>query len=114
MEIKKYQELSVRTMNTELTLDESIVNMIMGLNGEIGEVTELFKKEMFHGKQITEKEYINEIGDVFFYLVNLCTLIDVDVERVLDSNFNKLLTRYPNGFSYLDSEKRVDIYEEVR
>lgn len=33
-----------------------------------------------------------------FYIVNLCTMLDIKMEDVLDYNVEKLQKRYPDGF----------------
>lgn len=103
---------------------------VLGLQGETGEVSDLIKKEIFQGHNITKEQYTNELGDVFWYLtycancvqINLdevgssksrtgkelyniksCLIIimgllDLSLEDVLQYNYNKLSTRYPNGF----------------
>ena len=43
MEIKEFQELSTRTMNESLSFNEKVANMIFGINGEAGEVTDILK-----------------------------------------------------------------------
>ena len=47
MEENKYQELAMRTVNKELSKKDMLVNGVMGLNGESGEVIDLVKKHLF-------------------------------------------------------------------
>lgn len=99
MNIKEYQEKSTRTLNKKLIKDELLVNMIFGIVGETGEVVDLVKKFRFQGHKLDKEKLTEEIGDVMFYIANLCTLLDVDLEEVLEGNYNKLLKRYPEVFS---------------
>ncbi|WP_143314233.1 nucleoside triphosphate pyrophosphohydrolase family protein [Clostridium sp. HBUAS56017] len=113
MKIKEYQEKSIRTMPKEYepqydvfkTLQ--ICNMIFGLEGEAGEVTDILKKHLFHGHELDKKHLKEELGDIMFYLVNLVTLYNIDMSDVLEINVDKLLKRYPQGF-----DKEKSIYRE--
>jgi hypothetical protein len=49
--------------------------------------------------------------DVLFYIVNLCSAYGLSVEEIAIGNVEKLLKRYPNGFSKEDSIRRVDVNE---
>ncbi len=83
----------------------------IGLGGEAGEVTDLVKKLIFHGKpydEETRQKLIKELGDVFWYAGALCHVLDVSFEEVLDLNRAKLEARYPNGFSTADSLAKKD------
>ena len=44
-----------------------------------------------------------------FYLVNLATELDIDMTEVLQNNVDKLLVRYPEGFTAKASVERVDV-----
>ena len=43
-----------------------------------------------------------------FYIVNLCNLLNLDLETIIEGNYNKLLKRYPEGFSVERSVNRND------
>lgn len=105
MKLEEFQKRSTRTMNTELDFTMSALNMCCGLSGETGEVVDLLKKVIFQGHKTDQKKLAEEIGDVFFYLVNLCTLYGLNAEEVIEANYNKLLKRYPEGF---DKERSVN------
>ncbi|MCZ4246934.1 nucleoside triphosphate pyrophosphohydrolase family protein [Bacillus amyloliquefaciens] len=121
MDIKKFQELSLRTMPSigsqvkvggdVVTMTKPLItaNYAMGLAGEAGEVTDLFKKSVFHGHPLDKQEAEKEIGDVMHYVVGLATLLGLDMETILDKNIEKLQKRFPNGFNSADSVKRADV-----
>lgn len=112
MQLKEYQEKSKRTMNMDLEKREALSNMIFGITGETGEVVDLFKKHLFQGHDLDIQHLKEELGDVMFYMVNLCNLIGVQMEDIIEGNHNKLLKRYPDGFSEEASIKREDAKEE--
>lgn len=98
------------------TLDEQGVNIArlstaaIGLGGESGEVEDIVKKVLFHGKPWTDElraKLIDEAGDVIWYWQNLCLALNVDPEDVMIRNVEKLENRYPGGkFSVNRSENR--------
>ena len=108
MEIKEFQDISFRTMPKNLWFPDILVNMCMGISGESGEVIDLFKKHLFQGHSLDKKKVAEEIGDLMFYIVNLCTLLDLDMRVVLQGNVDKLKKRYPNGFEVEKSINRGD------
>jgi NTP pyrophosphatase (non-canonical NTP hydrolase) len=111
LDFYEYQERSRRTVNKVLSEKELILNMSLGLAGETGEVVDLIKKQMFHGHDTNLDKLKEEVGDVLFYIVNLCSAYGLSVEEIAIGNVEKLLKRYPNGFSKEDSIRRVDVNE---
>lgn len=99
MNLREYQEKSKRTVNQDLDKNDQLVNMIFGMVGETGEIVDLLKKSKFQGHTIDRDKLQEEIGDVMFYIANLCNLLDLDLEEIIEENYNKLLKRYPEGFS---------------
>lgn len=83
----------------------------LGLCGEGGEVGDIVKKVLFHGKPYTEElreKLVDEGGDITWYWINLCIAIGVDPVEILLRNIKKLETRYPGGkFSVERSENRI-------
>lgn len=104
MTINEYQKKSTRTLNRNLTDQEQITNMLMGIQGETGEVADHFKKHYYQGHDLNMQEVAEEIGDVMFYITNLCSLNDLVLEEIIEGNYQKLVKRYPEGF---EAEKSV-------
>jgi len=97
MEINQYQELALRTANGEDSRD-LILNGILGLCGETGEVADHIKKYLFQGHKFNREEVINELGDVCWYVAILAKGLNIDLETVMKLNIEKLKDRYPDGF----------------
>lgn len=106
MDIREFQRVSTRTLNKELSKEQAISNMIFGANGELGEVTDILKKHLYQGHRINKIHLAEEIGDTLFYIVNLCTIYNLDVEDILQGNVDKLKKRYKNGFTVEESINR--------
>lgn len=99
MTINEYQKLAMVTKNPELSGRELLINSVMGLCGESGEVIDLVKKHVSHGHPLKREKLIDELGDVAWYLAECATVLDVTLEEVLERNIEKLKKRYPEGFS---------------
>ena len=70
----------------------------IGLSAEAGEVADIIKKHLFHGKPLDLSSLEAELGDVLWYLDRTLALIGVSLEHCMWSNDLKLEERYPNGF----------------
>lgn len=108
MDIKEYQEKAERTVDGTLSAKENICNLVFGLNGEAGEVTELIKKSLFHGHKLKKEKLIEELSDVMWYLTNIATFYNIPMTYILDENIKKLEERYPEGFSKEKSINRKE------
>ena len=108
MEIQEFQKLSIRTLNNSLSEKEQLANMVIGANCEFSEAGDSLKKYLFQGHELDKKHIEEELGDTMFYICNLATLLDINMEDVLEKNIEKLNKRYKNGFSYKASIDRID------
>lgn len=108
---KEYQELAMRTydgyamnrlssnvMSATFYETAALLNGVLGLTGEAGEVSELIKKGIFHEKGI-DKEYLEkELGDVMWYIALICHACGFNLDEIMQINIDKLKKRYPDGF----------------
>lgn len=105
MTINEYQKLAMTTLNPELDKKDVLINGVMGLCGEAGEVIDIVKKHLAQGHELDKEKIIKELGDVAWYMAEIATVLDVELEDVLVQNIEKLKKRYPEGFS---TEKSVN------
>ena len=105
MDFNEFQEHAKRTQPPEGNKDD-ITNYALGLIGEAAEVSEMIKKWRFHGHPLDTAKVAEELGDVLHYLAGLCTMIHFSMEVVAEMNVDKLLDRYPKGFSEQASRER--------
>lgn len=106
MNSNEYRKLARRTMNRSLSKREQLTMLALGLGGEAGEVVDLVKKAVFHGHEMDRDELIKETGDVIWYLENLLDHFGIPMSEVYEKNVQKLLKRYPDGFSEEASRRR--------
>lgn len=108
MKANEYQVLAMKTLNPKLTENDILINGVMGLCGESGEVIDLVKKHLHQGHPLDEKKMVEELGDVLWYVAEIATYLQVNLEDVMEKNIMKLAKRFPDGFSSLDSLLRKD------
>jgi NTP pyrophosphatase (non-canonical NTP hydrolase) len=107
LDFVEYQWRSARTANHTLDPEKRAMIAGLGLNGESGEVAELLKKALGHGHPYDEEKMIKELGDVLWYVAELCTIHGLRMDRVAQRNIEKLEARYPGGFSEQASRERT-------
>lgn len=80
-----------------------------GIAGEGGEILDEVKKHWVYGKPLNREKILEEIGDELFYLTALCNLLGVSLCDCIDGNVEKLMKRYPNGYSDRAAIERADV-----
>ena len=108
MTINEYQELAMRTVNKEMSKKDMLINGVMGLCGESGEAIDIVKKHLAQGHEIDKDKLIKELGDIAWYLAEMATVLDIELEEVFVRNIEKLKKRYPEGFDKEKSLNRVE------
>ena len=103
-----FQEEALRSMRSDLPYEAICSNMCMGLAGETGETVDIFKKHIYQGKDLDINDVIEEVGDILWYIANLCNVNKITMKECMESNVEKLRKRYPNGFSIKDALERAD------
>lgn len=130
----EYAEDVLRTLADGLNDGEALAMGALGLCGEtaevaneideLGDVTsqgfvvkvtrhagataDLIKKLIFHNKPNIREKIVNELGDVFWYLVILMDRLGISFEEVASVNIAKRRKRYPDGFSTERANNRED------
>lgn len=108
MEGKEYQKLAMKTLNPSLTKKDMLVNGVMGLNGESGEVIDIVKKHMFQGHELDKDKIKKELGDVMWYVAEVCEALDLSLGEVMEGNIEKLAKRFKDGFTVNESINRKE------
>ena len=88
--------------------DARVILSLLGLNGEVGELTDIYKKKYFHGHEVDQDSIKKEIGDVMWYMVLLCETLDIDMDEVMQKNIDKLQKRYDGPLTAEKSINRVE------
>ena len=108
MNLSTYQKAAARTLHCEMSELELLVNTVLGLVGEAGEIADYVKKVEFHKHTFRPEKMTEELGDLLWYMAALCVIYGLSLEDVGQMNIEKLQARYPNGFTIEDSQNRSD------
>ena len=104
----EYQKLALRTANMEMSERDALINGVMGLCGESGEVIDIVKKHLAQGHELDTEKIAKELGDVAWYLAETAYAIGYDLDDIFQMNIDKLSKRYPEGFSTERSVNREE------
>ncbi len=91
-------------------MDHAIVYPTMGLVNEAGEVAGKVKK-IFRDRagEISDEDreaLKQELGDVLWYLAQICTDLDLSLQEVAETNLVKLFSRLERGQIKGDGDSR--------
>ena len=99
-------------LNQEDFPTERLLTAAVGMSAEAGEFTEIVKKIVFQGKPVDMDNIIHlkrELGDVMWYVMQACIGLGVTLDDVIETNVEKLKSRYPGGeFDVHYSENRQE------
>lgn len=70
--MNKYQDLSMRTINKQLSSDEMTNHAILGMCSEIGEIAGLYQK-VYQGHGLDLAHVKSELGDLMWFVAEMCT-----------------------------------------
>ncbi|MCL2771180.1 MAG: nucleoside triphosphate pyrophosphohydrolase family protein [Firmicutes bacterium] len=99
MTFKEYQEKAIITQKPFPTLKDKVVNCLLGISGETGEVMELFKKHWRDDKELDMENLTKEVGDILWYMAVLTYELGINFDDVAERNIAKLKARHGDKFS---------------
>jgi NTP pyrophosphatase (non-canonical NTP hydrolase) len=100
MNTKEYQLNASRTLAVLDTSLENDLHMILGMQTEAAEMADVYKKHLAYGKDLDLVNIKEELGDLLWYIANLCNMHGWDMEDIMATNIKKLQARYPEKFSW--------------
>jgi NTP pyrophosphatase (non-canonical NTP hydrolase) len=80
------------------THKDEVMNAVLGLGGESGEIVDQVKKMYYHTQKpdpFHREKIISELGDSFFYHIKFMELLGITLEECLEDNRRKLESRHP-------------------
>jgi NTP pyrophosphatase (non-canonical NTP hydrolase) len=102
------------------TTTDKLGHFTVGLVTESAELLDAYKKHKWYGREIDTVNMKEEIGDMLWYLIQLCDELDYSLDKAKVDNIQKLKKRYPEGFkdvkkrdtqrelSHIDNEEVID------
>jgi NTP pyrophosphatase (non-canonical NTP hydrolase) len=76
------------------------------MTGEVGELAALLEKHVWYGKGLDLDGLVEELGDLCWYIAELCNATGLDLGVILATNIAKLRKRYPDRYTDFDQENR--------
>jgi NTP pyrophosphatase (non-canonical NTP hydrolase) len=105
--LQDYHECVERTINSTLDTKGRLAMSVIGMAGEIGEISEPIKKYLYHGRSLNSERIQAEVGDVLWYLTALLSTLGLTLEDTFRMNMDKLMVRYPSGFQAESENPRI-------
>lgn len=112
MDAKTYQECALRTMADQevilkrvSTTDMQLINGVIGLSNEAGELCDAIKRHVEYGKPRDRANIKEEVGDCFWRLRQICDAVGLTFEECMQANIDKLAIRYPKEFSDIQAHE---------
>jgi NTP pyrophosphatase (non-canonical NTP hydrolase) len=99
MNINDYQLKAARTC---AKIDGAIMDdlhMVLGMQTEAAEIADVYKKTIAYRKPLDFVNIKEEVGDLMWYVANLCNMNGWDLRDILATNIAKLEARYPEKFT---------------
>lgn len=107
MKTEEYFKEAARTcpsLGTEVLGGRNIntidnIHMVLGMQTEVAELSDVFKKHLAYNKPIDWVNVEEEIADAMWYIANFCRINNINFEKILQNNIDKLRRRFPDKFS---------------
>ena len=108
-----YQKQARNYQDPDYGRGEKIIDAALGIASEAGEMVHIIRdaysaKNTFITKAVDKArwELILELGDVLWYIAEMCDTLGVEIEDVMAENIRKLEKRWPDGYKPGEEEKR--------
>jgi len=114
MNFKQYTKETERTSAVLETETLNNLHYLLGMATEVGELLDIWKKNIAYKKEIDWINVVEELGDITWYFSNFIRINNIDFEEILNINISKLRARYPEKFTEekainrnLDAERKI-------
>jgi NTP pyrophosphatase (non-canonical NTP hydrolase) len=109
MNFSDYQTKSRATAKYPV-IGHGVIYPVLGLTNEAGEVAGKIKKVFRDKDGIINEEQREalkaELGDVLWYISQVCTELDISLDEVAEANLTKLIDRQARGKIQGDGDNR--------
>lgn len=108
MNIEEFQKFVNSKTIKKLTSNEIKIMSLMGLAGEVGELIDENKKNIFYNKIANKSHIIEETGDILNYLLMYLNVMNISLSEIIDYNVEKISKRYHTNISKEEALERKD------
>lgn len=114
----KLSDYTQSVLSTESPIDTALITRAsqndalrllhsgLGLCTESGEFVDALKKHIFYGRPLDRNNLKEELGDIVYYIALAADELNVDLDKLLQSNILKLKSRYPEGYKHASALNR--------
>lgn len=96
MQLNDYQKRAYFAVQEHESKKDEILNWIIGLNEEAGEVASILKHVYWGGEELNPERIAEELGDELWYLAAIATSFGLDLSDIAENNLAKLQKRHPD------------------
>lgn len=123
--LDEYQKLAARTlpdlnefyvgniMIDNLLEDSNIVHCMYGIDTEIGEILDLYKKSFAYRKIFDKVNLLEEVCDVMWYVAAGCTISKVNLSNLINRRLNFNGSLIPNN-DYPTLDIMAELYNNIK
>lgn len=97
MRLRDYQVQAQLTDQIPRSNPDWLIVPLLGMAGEVGSLLVEYKKSLRDGPahRLFKEHVAEELGDILWYLANVASKFDLDLEAIASSNLAKTLDRWP-------------------
>lgn len=107
MTLNEYQHLAARTIDKDLSVTSMTLHALHGMTSENGELNSIYQKA-YQGHEVNAEALKKELGDLLWFAAEYCTAQGWQLDDICQMNIDKLIRRYPDGFSPIRSLNRAE------
>jgi NTP pyrophosphatase (non-canonical NTP hydrolase) len=96
MDFRTYQEQALRSDQIPVNNGTEKIVPLLGLAGEAGELLSEYKKHLRDGDshKLFKERVAEELGDLLWYVANVASKFEIDLETIAKDNLNKCHDRW--------------------
>lgn len=106
IKLENYTKWTGKTCAKLYSQKDDINHMLFGMITEVGELIDIFKKDLAYNKKIDWVNVEEELGDLMFYVASFCRITNLDLDDIILTNVNKLEERYKENFTEQEAKNR--------
>lgn len=96
MDFREYQKQAMKTNQIPAVKGTEVIVPLLGLVGEVGSLLTEYKKHLRDGDahKLFKDGVSEELGDLLWYIANVATKFDLDLDLIAKSNLKKCCDRW--------------------
>ena len=96
MDFREYQQQALKTDQVPTKRGDGVIIPLLGLVGEAGSLLSEYKKYLRDGDahKLFKEGFAEELGDLLWYVANVASKFDLDLEEIAKDNLKKCRDRW--------------------